>query len=105
MKSFFKVLLGIELVFCCAFSFADPFPPTYSNGSGTSIHFDPVAWPTEPADPKNCGASCGQWKAYTRFQNDLADPRVSDPSNGGTSPQGLVNVSSSCTDKALPSIY
>ena len=86
-------------------SFADPYPPYWSNGSGASIYFQPVLWPNEPADPKDCGVACGGWKPYTRFQNDINDPRVQDPSNGGTSPQNYVNIASSCTDKTLPSIY
>ena len=35
----------------------------------------------------------------------MNDPRVQDPSNGGTAPQNYVNVSSSCSDKQQPSIY
>ena len=91
------------------FVHADPYPPTW--GSGTvdltngPIHFAPIAWPTKPADPKQCGASCGQWLPYTRFQNDISDPRTQDPSNGGTAPQNYVNVSSSCVDKTFPSVY
>lgn len=81
---------------------ADPFPPTLTNGAA---HFPPVAWPNEPANPAQCGAQCGDWQPYTRFQSGVADPRVQDPSNGGTAPQNYVNISSSCTDKTQPSIY
>lgn len=81
---------------------ADPFPPTLANGAA---HFPPVAWPNEPANSAQCGAQCGEWQPYTRFQSGVADPRVQDPSNGGTAPQNYVNISSSCTDKTLPSIY
>lgn len=88
---------------------ADPFPPMWGTGTPNEaagpIHFAPVAWPNEPADPKDCGQQCGGWQPYTRFQTGLQDPRVQDPSNGGTSPQNYVNVSSSCIDKSLPSIY
>lgn len=66
---------------------ADPFPPAWNNGSGAAVHFAPVAWPSEPDDPKKCAGSCGEWKPYTRFQGDINDPRVRDPSNGGTAPQ------------------
>jgi uncharacterized repeat protein (TIGR01451 family)/MYXO-CTERM domain-containing protein len=65
---------------------------------------DPVPWPSEPAAAA-CGATCGQWRPYTRFGQTLNDPRVQDPSNGGTSPQNHVNIASSCTDQALPSVY
>ena len=30
---------------------------------------------------------------------------MQDPSNGGTTPQNYVNVSSGCPDQSLPSIY
>src|SRR5688572_26548557 len=88
-----------------AISFADPYPPEWSNGAGPAIHYPPVAWPSEPANTQNCGANCGDWKPYTRFQNDVADARTKDTSNGGTAPQSYVNVASSCSDKTLPSIY
>ena len=81
---------------------ADPFPPVWG---GPAVHHQPVAWPTEPPDPAQCGSACGEWKPYTRFQNTLNDPRIKDPSNGGTSPQNYVNIASSCIDKDLPSIY
>ncbi|HZH74522.1 MAG TPA: hypothetical protein VEY88_00730, partial [Archangium sp.] len=68
------------------------------------MHYAPVAWPAELA-PSACGATCGEWLPYTRFQNSLNDPRTQDPSNGGTSPQNYVNIASSCTDKTRPSIY
>ena len=81
---------------------ADPFPPFWGSAA---VHYPPVAWPTEPADPRQCGTNCGEWLPYTRFQNDIADPRTQDPSNGGTAPQNYVNISSSCIDKTFPSIY
>jgi large repetitive protein len=84
---------------------ADPFPPNWDNGAGAAIHYDPVSWPTEPANAADCGDSCGQWKPYTRFQNSINDPRAKDDSNGGTAPQNYVNIASSCVDKNLPSIY
>ena len=86
---------------------ADPYPspPAWSDGAGAAIHFPPVPWPNEDPDPAKCTTNCGDWKPYTRFQNDLNDPRTQDPSNGGTAPQNYVNVSSSCIDKSLPSIY
>jgi uncharacterized repeat protein (TIGR01451 family) len=86
-------------------TFANPFPPTWSGGTGPAVHYSPVTWPTEPVNPVNCGTSCGQWKPYTRFQQNMNDPRTQDPSTGGTSPQAYVNVTSSCADATLPSIY
>ncbi|MBI3188125.1 MAG: hypothetical protein HYZ31_09730, partial [Gammaproteobacteria bacterium] len=81
---------------------ADPFPPNWGGGA---VHYAPAGWPSEPADPANCGSSCGDWKPYTRFQNSINDPRSQDPSNGGTAPQNYVNIASSCSDKTQPSIY
>ncbi|PKG82342.1 hypothetical protein CXF85_12685, partial [Colwellia sp. 75C3] len=104
-----STILNISLffmVFLLSFvSNAEPYPPLWNNGTGSAIHFEPVAWPSEPNDAINCAENCGEWKPYTRFQNQLADPRTKDPSNGGTSPQSYVNVASSCIDKSLPSIY
>jgi uncharacterized repeat protein (TIGR01451 family) len=89
---------------------AEPYPPAWNGAGqcgqpGEACHFPPIAWPDEPADPAQCGSTCGDWKPYTRFQGDINDPRVQDPSNGGTAPQNYVNIASSCVDKAYPSIY
>jgi hypothetical protein len=81
---------------------ADPFPPYWGSGAGLAVHFAPVAW---PADPKQSGATCGDWWPSSRFQNSVDDPRVQDPSNGGTAPQNYVNIASSCLDKTSPSIH
>jgi uncharacterized repeat protein (TIGR01451 family)/fimbrial isopeptide formation D2 family protein len=64
----------------------------------------PAAWPSDP-----------QWVAYswgttypdttTADKHPIRDQRVQDPSNGGTTPQNYVNVSSGCPDQTLPSIY
>ncbi len=86
-------------------AFPDPYPPYWDGGAGAAVHYAPVAWPNEPALPSNCGATCGDWLPYMRFQNNINDPRTQDPSNGGTAPQNYVNISSSCTDKSKPSIY
>lgn len=99
---FLHFLLMVFLLSSAFMAAADPYPPTLVNGAA---HFPAVAWPAEPSDPTQCGASCGEWLPYTRFQSGVADPRVQDPSNGGTSPQNYVNISSSCTDKTKPSIY
>lgn len=95
----------LSLLAVAAVVIGHPFPPLWQNGSGPAVHYQPVSWPSEPANPQNCGDTCGDWKPYTRFSNSLIDPRTQDPSNGGTSPQNYVNVSSSCTDKTRPSIY
>ncbi|MBI2566042.1 MAG: DUF11 domain-containing protein [Candidatus Schekmanbacteria bacterium] len=97
------------LLMALARAFAAPYPPTWGTGTADEvngpIHFSPAAWPSEPADAADCGVTCGDWKPYTRFQNDVNDPRTQDPSNGGTRPQNYVNIASSCIDKDLPSIY
>ena len=80
-------------------------PTTQDDDHGGAIHFAPAPWPAEPSNPAECGVQCGDWKPYTRFLTGVNDPRVQDPSNGGTSPQNYVNIASSCIDKNLPSIY
>ena len=86
---------------------ADPFPPEYGpvDEANGPVHFAPVAWPVDAPTPAQCGHTCGDWQPYDRFQNSVADPRIQDPSNGGTAPQNYVNVSSSCIDRSYPSIY
>lgn len=81
---------------------ADPYPPNFP---GPAVHDSPDPWPAEPADPKQCGASCGDWIPYARAGDFINDPRTQDPSNGGTAPQNYVNIASSCIDKSYPSIY
>lgn len=90
-----------------AITSADPFPPAFGPVDEASgpVHFAPGPWPDEPTDSADCAFDCGGWRPYTRFQNDLTDPRTQDPSNGGTRPQNYVNVASSCIDKTYPSIY
>jgi len=73
---------------------ADPFPPYWENGSGGAIHYAPIQWPDDL-----------QWNLYTLNGNPIIDQRDKDLSNGGTSPQGYVNVSSGCVDLQEPSIY
>ena len=73
---------------------AAPYPPYWDSGNAAAIHHAPVAWPNEAG-----------WTAYTSDAVSIADKRQSDPSNGGTSPQGYVNVSSGCTDETQPSVY
>ncbi|MBI5101207.1 MAG: DUF11 domain-containing protein [Nitrospirae bacterium] len=66
--------------------------PYWDNGAGAV--FAPQQWPTE-----------AQWVPYTWGSAFIKDPRVLDPSNGGTRPQNYVNVSSGCPDQSLPSMY
>jgi len=73
---------------------AHPYPPYWNSGSGAAIHYAPVAWPAEAT-----------WFGYTLDGGAIADKRTSDGSNGGTSPQSYVNVSSGCTDETQPSVY
>lgn len=115
-----SLLLAAPLGLAVLQAHAYPYPPAWDAGEvieGTSptsidpilhggpIHFAPAPWPAEPSNPAECGVQCGDWKPYTRFLTGVNDPRVQDPSNGGTSPQNYVNIASSCIDKNLPSIY
>src|ERR1043166_5958276 len=86
-------------------------PPQYTPGAGTFTNgsaygggaaIAPSPWPLE-----------SQWIPYswgTTYPDSagsgaIKDQRVNDPSNGGTTPQNYVNVSSSCTDQSAASIY
>ncbi|HEX8155078.1 MAG TPA: hypothetical protein VF698_18240, partial [Thermoanaerobaculia bacterium] len=78
---------------------AGPFPPYYGNGTvdktNGPVHFAPAPWPAG-----------GSWIAYTKDDVAIKDKRdSSDPSNGGTTPQNYVSVSSGCPDQSQPSIY
>ena len=89
---FFIFCIGAALLHLCpSGALGDTYPPYWSNGTGSAIHFQPAAWPSEPADPASCGQACGDWKPYPRVQNAIGDPRTKDPSNGGTRPQNYVN--------------
>jgi uncharacterized repeat protein (TIGR01451 family) len=68
--------------------------PYYDNGNGSAVVYDPVPWPAE-----------NQWIEYLRSNDSINDQRTQDPSNGGTSPQAYVNVSSGCSDTDEPSVY
>jgi uncharacterized repeat protein (TIGR01451 family) len=87
-------LLTLALAAATTMLVAHPFPPYWNGGSGTAIHFQPVPWP-----------ATNDWTAYTKLADDIEDRANSDDSNGGTSPQSYVNVSSGCTDETLPSVY
>jgi uncharacterized repeat protein (TIGR01451 family)/fimbrial isopeptide formation D2 family protein len=90
-------------------------PPLWNGGTPTrcggnlpdcdgSAAIKPAAWP-----------ATAQWVAYSwgttypdallSDKHPVRDQRVQDPSNGGTTPQNYVNVSSGCSDQSLPSIY
>lgn len=75
---------------------AEAAVPYWNGGSGPLVTYDPAPWPTD-----------AQWLAqpYTRNNSSINDQRTQDPSNGGTSPQAYVNVSSGCSDTDLPSVY
>jgi len=99
----FPILLLLCLIAPAAFA---QNPPLWNNGNPTndngSAAIKPVPWPSE-----------AQWIPYswgTTYPDPvgdhaIADQRVQDPSNGGTTPQNYVNVSSGCPDTSLPSIY
>jgi len=61
---------------------------------GQPASITPVSWP-----------ALADWRTYTSLGSPLADPSTADPSNGGTSPQNYVSVTSNCPDKTLPSVY
>jgi uncharacterized repeat protein (TIGR01451 family) len=91
---------SVLVVFVCLLAStlaANPFPPYWKkadNSKGDAVHFVPAAWPAD-----------GQWIAYTKDNQPILDRRTADPSNGGTTPQNYVSVSSGCPDHSLPSIY
>jgi uncharacterized repeat protein (TIGR01451 family) len=59
-----------------------------------SQSFAPVPWPSEPT-----------YRAYTSLGTPMSDYYIKDPSNGGASPQGYVNIASGIPDLSLPSVY
>lgn len=93
---FISCLFTPVFIFFCFFipsALADGYPPYWDNSNG-AIHFSPVDWPDE-----------GEWTPYTNQQQILYDQRIQDPSNGGTTPQNYVNVSSGEADLTEPSVY
>ncbi|HEX6159190.1 MAG TPA: hypothetical protein VF111_03425, partial [Thermoanaerobaculia bacterium] len=94
MRFVSKLWIAVSIVFAVAVPAAAQQIPYWNGGSGPMVNFDPVPWPTD-----------AQWIAYTRNNDSINDQRTQDPSNGGTSPQAYVNVSSGCTDQNLPSVY
>ncbi|MGE5343180.1 MAG: beta strand repeat-containing protein, partial [Candidatus Omnitrophota bacterium] len=71
-----------------------PDPGDWPVWGSQAADITPASWPAE-----------GDWHSYTAKGSALADPAVADPSNGGTSPQNYVSVTSNCPDKTLPSVY
>src|SRR5260370_40924 len=64
----------------------------------------PAAWPSDVQwVPYSWGTTYPD--ATLADKHPIHDQRVQDPSNGGTTPQNYVNVSSGCPDQTLPSIY
>jgi len=90
-------------------------PPLWNNGTPVrcagnppdcdgSVAIKPATWPTTAQwVPYSWGTTYPD--ATTADKHPVRDQRVQDPSNGGTTPQNYVNVSSGCSDQALPSIY
>ena len=83
-------------------------PPLWNSGAPTkgdgSAAIKPVTWPSTPQwIPYSWGTTYPD--ATTTDKHPIRDQRVQDPSNGGTTPQNYVNVSSGCPDQTLPSIY
>ena len=74
---------------------ADPYPP----------YWDERYRSLDPLRPGGVARRRSVYIAYTRIGTNIADKRDTDGSNGGTSPQGYVNVSSGCTDEAQPSVH
>jgi uncharacterized repeat protein (TIGR01451 family) len=112
-----RSLIAVALFLIIASSALAQTPPYWNGG-------------TPPKNVNNVNGACGtpgcavapapwpadaQWIAYSwgttypditqADKHPIRDPRVQDPSNGGTSPQNYVNVSSGCFDKSRPSIY
>jgi len=102
-------IFAIALVLIAPRLFAQTPPlyngSSYTNGSayGGGAAISPVAWPAE-----------SQWVPYswgTTYPDPVGDHAIkdlrssADPSNGGTTPQNYVSVSSGCPDSTLPSIY
>ncbi|MGE0085837.1 MAG: hypothetical protein AB7S75_15620, partial [Desulfococcaceae bacterium] len=113
MLRFFVILFTIVALFLAAQvpdGNADPFPPIWNGNTpgtapGTSLHYQVAMWPDAAAGKPPTDLSA--WTPTYHNGNTDNDPRVGDPSNGGTRPQNYVNVASGCptADKSLPSIY
>jgi len=103
----FSSLVAVAVLVAALPAAADN-PPYWNNGAPTkgdgSAAISPYTWPTT-----------AQWIPYSwgttypdstlSDKHPIRDQRVQDPSNGGTTPQNYVNVSSGCSDQSLPSIY
>src|SRR5260221_3454561 len=99
-------LLALAALLLIAASARAQNPPFWNSGVPTNDNgtaaISPQPWPTT-----------SQWIPYswgTTYpdpvgNNSINDRRFADPSNGGTTPQNYVSVSSGCPDTSLPSIY
>ncbi len=63
-----------------------------TNAIGQVVTPTPVAWPTT-------------WTPYSVKNTPITDAKSADPSNGGTSPQGSVNITSGAIEFTAPSAY
>jgi len=79
----------------------NPGTGTFTKGNGGGAAIAPVRW---PADTDWIPYSWGTTYPDPVGSGAIDDQRVNDPSNGGTTPQNYVNVSSGCPDQNLPSI-
>jgi len=90
-------------------------PPLWNGGAPTKCGGNPPDCNGAAAIAPAPWPSTAQWIPYswgTEFpdltladKHPIRDQRIQDPSNGGTTPQNYVNVSSGCADQSLPSIY
>src|SRR4051794_39135347 len=86
-------------------------PPFWNSGAPNNVNntalgsaIKPVTWPlTAQWVPYSWGTTYPD--STITEKHPIRDQRVQDPSNGGTTPQNYVNVSSGCPDQTLPSIY
>src|SRR4051794_35811489 len=86
-------------------------PPFWNSGAPNNVNntalgsaIKPVTWPlTAQWVPYSWGTTYPD--STITEKHPVRDQRVQDPSNGGTTPQNYVNVSSGCPDQTLPSTY
>ena len=106
------LLISVAVVTLAPAAIAQITPPYWNNGHPQVANgvadsaIKPAPWPSEAQwAPYSWGTTYPDTAAPSADRHPIRDPRVQDPSNGGTSPQNYVNVSSGCGDKTLPSIY
>jgi len=111
LRNFFLVVV-VSAFTTAAFAQTPPywnnaFPNNVNNVASAGCGYagcaiKPAPW---PADTAWVAYSWGTTYPDAPGNNSINDQRVNDPSNGGTTPQNYVNVSSGCPDRTLPSIY